>query len=110
MFDINKVTRTDINEIDWEAAPTSFDQSGTLYNIQLANIDEETDEPQLILAHDINSGNSSIAAKVNGHWFDTSTTQDWGVFDRLFGRKEWQALVAEHQAEAIAEIDADDED
>ena len=78
-------------------------RAGTLYAIQLADLDGI----QLIIGHDIDARKSSIAAEVEGHWYDTSSTQDWPVFDRLFGRKAWQAFVAEHTAQAIAEIEAD---
>ena len=100
------VTPTDIPTITWEAAPEGFDRTGSLYNIQLAEIDDI----KLILGHDIDTRKSSIAAEVEGHWYDTSSTQDWPVFDRLFGRKAWQAFVAEHTAQAIAEIEADLDD
>lgn len=106
MLDLNTITRTDITTIDWEDAPDGFDRTGSLYDIQLAEIDGI----QLILGHDIDSRKSSIAAEVAGHWYDTQTTQDWPVFDHLFGRDAWQAFVAEHAEQAIAEIDADLDD
>ena len=106
MLDLNTLPTADITTIDWEDAPAGFDQSGSLYAIQLADIDGI----QLIIGHDIDSRKSSIAAEVEGHWYDTSSTQDWPVFDRLFGRKAWQDFVAEHAEQAIAEIDADIDD
>lgn len=107
MFDINRIDRITLDDIEWKPAPSSYDHSGRLFHILLAQIDEETDEPQLILAHDIDSGKSSLAATPNGRdWFDSAHSQDWGALDRMFGREEWQALVAEHQEEAIAELDS----
>lgn len=106
MLNLNTLPTTDITTITWEEAPAGFDRTGSLYNIQLAEIDGI----QLILGHDIDSHYSSIAAEVNQHWYDTSSTQDWPVFDHIFGRTDWQAFVAEHAEQAIAEIDADLDD
>ena len=106
MLNLNTLTRINIDAIDWEDAPAGFDQSGTLYAIQLADLDGI----QLIIGHDIDTRKSSIAAEVEGHWYDTSSTQDWPVFDHIFGRKAWQSFVAEHAEQAIAEIDADLDD
>lgn len=105
MLDLNTLTRTDITTIDWEDAPTGFDRSDTLYNIRLADLDGI----QLILGHDIDAHKSSLAAEVAGRWYDTSSTQDWPIFDHLFGRDAWQELVVDHQEDALAEL-ADDED
>lgn len=106
MLNLNTLHTTDITTITWEAAHECFDRTGTLYNTQLADLDGI----QLIIGHDIDAHKSSLAAEAEGHWYDTSSTQDWPVFDHLFGRKAWQAFVAEHTAQAIAEIDADLDD
>ena len=106
MFTTTNLPTTDITTITWEEAPEGFDRTGSLYNTQLAEIDGI----QLIIGHDIDTRKSSIAAEVEGHWYDTSSTQDWPVFDHIFGRKAWQSFVAEHTAQAIAEIEADLDD
>lgn len=107
MLNLNTLPTADIDTIDWEEAPAGFDQSGTLYAIQVADLDGT----QLILGHDIDAHKSSIAAEVAGRWYDTASTQDWPVFDRLFGRDAWQELVTDHQEDALAELaDDDDED
>ena len=105
MLNLNTLHTADITTITWEEAPTGFDRTGTLYNTQLSEIDGI----QLILAHDIDTHKSSLAAEVAGRWYDTASTQDWPVFDALFGRKAWQELVADHQRDALTEL-ADDED
>lgn len=105
MLDLNTITRTNIDSIDWEDAPTGFDQSGTFYAIQVADLDGI----RLILGHDIDAHKSSLAAEVAGRWYDTRSTRDWPVFDHLFGRNAWQELVADHQEDALTEL-ADDED
>ena len=105
MLNLNTLPTADITTITWEDAPTGFDRSGTLYNTQLADLDGI----QLILGHDIDAHKSSLTAEVAGHWYDTRSTQDWSVFDYLFGRDAWQELVADHQRDALAEL-ADDED
>lgn len=106
MLNLNTLPTADITTITWEEAPAGFDYTGTLYDIQLAEIDGI----QLIIGHDIDSHKSSIAAEVDQHWYDTDSTKDWPVFDHIFGRKAWQAFVAEHAEQAIAEIEADLDD
>lgn len=94
-----------MSTITWTPAPARYDYSGTLYNILLA----EHDGAQLVLSHDLNSHHSSIAAEIDGTWYDSQSTQDWPQLDQLLGRDEWQKLVRDHESEALEEL-ADWED
>lgn len=99
----------DLNTINFEPAPVGFDQSGTLFNTLIADLD---DGRQIIIAHDLNSHKSSIALgeTATGPWSDSSSTQDWPALDRAFGRKQWQEFVAKHQQQAQEELEADLDD
>lgn len=98
---------------NWEAAPTGFDRTGTLFNISL-NEYEDTIDPlhpiRLVMAYDIDRGRSDISAEVRGRFYGTDHSSDWPIFDRIFGgRDEWKDLLEEHTEEA-REIMQEDED
>lgn len=98
-----------IDSLPFEDAPVTFDHTGTLYNTLIADIDDNG--AQAIIAFDLNSQKSSIAFRAdwNANWADSTSTQDWPVLDKAFGRDTWKTLVAEHEIEALEELNEDDE-
>lgn len=85
------MAQLDIYSIEWMNAPEGFDQTGTLFNVQLA----DTYQGQLILALDVDIEKASLALDGIGRVADTLSTQDWPVFDTLFGRDAWKGFLRE---------------
>lgn len=98
------MTKINLSTLAFEDAPTGFDQTGTLFNTRIAELNNGH---QVIVAYDLYSKHSSLSLEgpIKGNWADSCDTQDWPALDKAFGRKEWQAFIAEHQAEAEAELD-----
>lgn len=90
----------DINELSFVSEPVNFDQTGTLYNIKIHDV-ERTD---MIIVYDLNSHKSSIAVLVDDVWRDSSSTSDWPHLDNLFGRSQWQQFVRDHQEESFSSL------
>ena len=106
------ITTATGSTIDLTAAPAGYDQTHTLFNVQIgtANADAGDSfgtgiEGDIILAHDIDSQKSSLAYHDGTMWADSISTQDWPILDRVFGRENWQSIVAEHQDESLAELE-----
>ncbi|MGQ7160997.1 hypothetical protein ACQZET_10825 [Corynebacterium diphtheriae] len=97
-----------LEKLIWKDAAPSFDQTGTLFNTQI--VTDGDDHPFLILAFDLNKHGSSLAyLDPQGQAYDTQDTRDWPMFDRLFTRKAWQKLIAEHEAEALEDLKGEDD-
>lgn len=86
-------------EINFTPAPAGFDSTGTLANILIADLNDS----QIILAFDLNQNESSLAANINGVWYDSNSTQDWTALDKLIGREKWNEIIEDHQQEYLAE-------
>lgn len=97
----------DINTLDFTNAPAGFDRTDSLMNILIADID---DDKKAIIGFDIDTQKSSIAVgnPTTGKWADSADPQDWPALDRLFGRKNWQSFLRNHEQESRDMLNADD--
>lgn len=97
----------DINTLDFTNAPAGFDRTDSLMNILIADID---DDKQAIIGFDIDTQKSSIAVgnPTTGQWADSADPQDWPALDRLFGRKNWQSFLRDHEQESRDMLTEDD--
>ena len=105
------MTTIDITNLNLVPAPRGF---GTDYNGQITNIftGEMTgfgDHGDFIIDYNLDKHHASIALNIDGTWYDSTSTQDWPVFDEHFGRAEWQKFLADFEEECQDEL-ADDED
>lgn len=102
------MTTIDLNAIDFQPAPHGFDQSGTMMNLVIADLE---DGRQIIAGYDLNARQASIALgeTSTGPWADSITTQDWPKLDAAFGRAQWQEFLKDITEETEAELEDDDE-
>lgn len=101
------MTTIDLNSVTWTEAPAGYDQSGTLDAIQLGTIDDC--EAIIALQYLDYRGTASLAINIDSgrRWVDTSSTQDWPEFDRLFGREHWQKFLTEWEEVATDKLKRD---
>ncbi|MHC9880786.1 hypothetical protein ACQX06_09645 [Corynebacterium diphtheriae] len=97
----------DIKNIEWEEAPANFDQTGTLAFVQTYTADPDQNYPDLVLAYDMNAQKSGLVLSLDGKYYDSMSTADWGVLDReLGGREAWKAVIADHNESSELELEA----
>lgn len=107
---INIDTTIDITTLDFIDTPHGF---GTEYNGKITNIftGEMTgfgDHGDLIIDYNLDFGRASLALNIGGTWYDSTSTQDWPVFDKCFGRAAWQEFLADFEQECQDELDDDE--
>lgn len=95
-----------LNTITFEPAPANY--SANTYNTQLFFEGDNT-TPTIIIGLDLDSDRAGLDLNLDGKWFSSDSTQDWPALDRTFGRKNWQAFLAQWEAETLAEFAEDDE-
>lgn len=90
----------DLDQLEW------VERKGPKENYYLAHVTET-----IYAVYDINFDHD-CRATMSLHCTGSlpkmsSKTRDWSVFDKLFGRKQWQAFLEQKQAEAKAELELD---
>ena len=103
-------TIPELYTINFEEAPSGFDQLGTLYSPQIAVLDDGLDgdffsHPQIIVGLSVDTGKASLAVEQgDGMWADSSIPSDWGVLDELWGRDNWVTWLAEWESKKKEEL------
>ena len=102
-------TYYDLEALKWENAPKGW---GIAYGktATLLAGEDDYDEPQVIVDYDIDGtdearltvATSLSSVKSRTDWASSARTRDWPVLDDLFGRKQWQAWLADKTEEMQA--------
>lgn len=112
--------KIDLNQLTWESLPIGFDRSGTSEHLKSAEYTEPNEKYpfnyQFIVSigtqeHDL--GKAELALCISGEWYSTKSSKDWGEFDYLIGRKEWQQFLIDYAEENPLDAcyyESDDED
>lgn len=58
-------------------------------------LDENLPFDEFVVSVDIfnDEVKTSLAIEVNGKWYESDSSQDWGVLDRIFNRDMWQTWI-----------------
>lgn len=100
------MSTVDINNLNLEPAPTSFDldYNGQITNIFTGEMTGFGDHGDFIIDYNLEQHRAVIALNVKGTWYHTFSTQDWPAFDEAFGRAEWQKFLADFKQECRDEL------
>ena len=100
---------TNLYTLDWHDTPASWD----LDYGRIAHLPESADgDSYIILTAKLQDGVTaelSVTTDHGGHYADSAKTADWPVLDKMFGRDQWQAFLAEYAAQIEADLDDEDE-